>query len=88
MLLYEVLEVGMLIGFSIGWYWSIARMLRVRVAIGKSPVFVLFVCTGYMLGIGMKVALWHETGELSFLVWVYCWNLAVTSFDLALVLHF
>ena len=88
MLPYEIMEVGMLICFSIGWYWSIGRMLRIRAAVGKSPVFVLFVCTGYIFGIGAKVAIWRETGELSPLVWLYCWNLAVTSLDLALVLHF
>ena len=88
MSLYEILEVGMLICFSIGWYWSIGRMLKVRAAVGKSPIFVVLVCTGYVCGILSKLALWRETGEISPLIWLYAWNFAVTAFDLLLVLHF
>lgn len=85
---HDVLEVAMLTCFSIGWYWSIGRMLRIRAAVGKSPIFVLFVCTGYLCGIGAKAEMWRQTGEFSPVIWLYCWNLAVTSFDLALVLYF
>lgn len=88
MMPYEVLEIGMLVCFSIGWLWSVGRMLAIRRAIGKSPGSILFICSGYLCGIGAKTAMWHETGELSPLVWVYCWNLALVLFDLALVLHF
>ena len=88
MALNQSLETVMLLLFSVGWYWSIARMLRVRAAVGKSPAFVLCVCTGYACGIASKAALWAETGALSPLVWLYGWNFLVTSFDLMLVLYF
>ena len=85
---HEFLEAGMLLLFSISWYWSIAKMLSVRAAIGKSAMFVIFICAGYALGIGSKLVGWQQTGILSPLIWLYSWNLAVTLFDLALVLHF
>ncbi len=83
-----VLEAVMLICFSAGWYWSIARMLRVRAAVGKSPCFVVLVCAGYLSGILAKLTLWWETGELDLLILLYAWNCCVTALDLVLVLHF
>jgi len=85
---HEVFEATMLLFFSISWYWSIARMLRIRAAVGKSPFFVLLICAGYVFGIASKLALWQASGEFSPLIWLYAWNLAVTAVDLALVLHF
>ena len=82
------LEAFMLICFSAGWYWSIARMIRVRAAVGKSACFVVLVCAGYLSGILAKAMLWWETGDLSPLILLYAWNLCVTAFDLALVLYF
>ena len=88
MMRHEIFEAAMLLCFSVSWYWSIARMLRVRAAVGKSSFFVLLICTGYIFGIAAKLAVWQASGELSALVWLYAWNLAVTAVDLALVLHF
>ncbi|MGF1658008.1 MAG: hypothetical protein ACFCUS_01090 [Rubrimonas sp.] len=84
----ELFEAAMLICFSISWYWSIARMLKVRTAVGKSAFFVVLICTGYVFGLSAKLLAWRATGELSPLIWLYGWNLMVTAFDLALVLHF
>lgn len=84
----ELLEGLMLLCFSVSWYWSIARMIRVRAAAGKSALFVVLICTGYSFGIGAKLDVWVHGGALSPLIWLYCWNLCVTLADLALVLHF
>ena len=84
----ESFEAAMLLCFSISWYWSIARMLRVRAAVGKSAVFVLMICVGYVFGIASKLMAWWSGGGLSPVVWLYGWNLLVTIFDLALVVHF
>jgi hypothetical protein len=82
------LEAAMLICFSVSWYWSIAKMLRTRVAAGKSAFFVVLICSGYVFGVASKLALWRETGELSPLIYLYAWNLAVTLFDLFLVTRY
>lgn len=85
---HEVFESLMLLCFSCSWYFSIARMLRVRRASGKSAQFVMLICTGYVFGIAAKYFGWQTTGVLSPVVWLYAWNLLVTGFDLMLVLHF
>ncbi|MEL6266234.1 MAG: hypothetical protein AAFR52_11415 [Pseudomonadota bacterium] len=88
MTLYEILETSMLIAFSVGWYCSIWHMVRARRASGKSLHFVMLVCAGYLLGVFAKLAAWYETGELSWVVYVFAWNLLVTLADLFLVLHY
>ena len=88
MLPHEAFESLMLLCFSCSWYFSIARMLKVRRAVGKSAQFVVLICTGYVFGIAAKFYDWQATGDLSPVVWLYIWNLGVTGFDLALVLHF
>lgn len=84
----EVFEGIMLFAFSISWYWSIAKMLKVRAAAGKSPLFVVLIVSGYLFGIMSKVIIWQNTGEMSPLLYLYVWNLIVTFTDLLLVLHF
>lgn len=86
--LHETLEIGMLLCFSMGWYWSIAKMLRTRVVVGKSTGFVVIACVGYAMGLGSKVLAFAETGALSALVYVYLWNLSLILIDLALTLRF
>ena len=85
---HEVFESLMLLCFSCSWYFSIFRMLRVQRASGKSAQFVVLICTGYIFGIAAKYYGWQTTGTLSPVVWLYAWNLLVTGFDLALVVHF
>ncbi len=85
---YEIAEALMLIVFSASWDWSIARMLRVRAAVGKSPAFVTLIRVGHVFGVVSKLAAWRATGVLSDLVWLCSWNLLVTPLDLFLVLHF
>jgi hypothetical protein len=84
----EILEGMMLVSFSISWYWSVAKMLRSKVASGKSLLFVLMICFGYILGISSKLVAWQNVGVLSPLIWVYAWNLLVTAYDAALVVHY
>lgn len=84
----EALEGLMLVSFSVSWYWSIAKMVRTKVAAGKSLYFVLMICFGYVLGISSKLVAWQEFGDVSALIWVYTWNLLVTAFDALLVVRY
>lgn len=77
----EYLETAMLFAFSVGWYCSIAKMLRTRQASGKSLGFVGLVCLGYLCGVLAKTVIFYQTGQLSGIIYVYGWNLAVTAFD-------
>ncbi len=84
----EILEAMMLLSFSVSWYWSIVKMLRSKVAAGKSLQFVLMICFGYVLGISSKLVAWQDIGMLSPLIWIYALNLCVTTFDAALVIRY
>lgn len=84
----ELLEASMLVSFSVSWYWSIAKMLKSGQASGKSLCFVLMICFGYVLGIGSKLVAWQRLGDLSPLIWVYCWNFLITAFDAVLVVYY
>lgn len=84
----EIFEALMLICFSISWYWSIAKMLMLRIAVGKSVAFVALICAGYVAGIVSKLAEYDLTGELSPLIWLYIWNGIVVAVDLVLVVYF
>ena len=83
----DLLEGVMLFSFSFSWYWSIAKMLRTGQAAGKSALFVALICSGYVTGVASKIVGYETTGVLSPLIWLYLWNLAVTLFDLYLVLR-
>lgn len=81
----DMLEALMLFFFSIGWYWSIARMLRCGSTVGKSLTFVTFVTIGYGLGVAAHLIRLFEGGGAVFLLVVYAWNLLVVVIDLVLV---
>jgi len=51
----EILEMCMLIAFGCAWPVSIVKSLRVRTAVGTSPVFNIVVMVGYVCGILSKV---------------------------------
>ena len=82
----QLLESLMLLAFSTGWLFSIAKALRVRVASGKSIGFVCLIITGYACGVAAKLLLAFETGVLSPVVWVYAFNMLVCFVDLSLTL--
>jgi hypothetical protein len=50
----SVFETVMLICFGVSWPVSIAKTLRTKVVVGKSPLFMVIVCVGYACGIAHK----------------------------------
>ncbi|MEM6973563.1 MAG: hypothetical protein AAF577_12225 [Pseudomonadota bacterium] len=84
----QLLEIAMLISFSVGWYASIFHMLRTGEASGKSRQFIMLVTIGYAFGCAAKLAVWHDGGALSWVFYVYFWNGLVCLADLFLVMHF
>ncbi len=69
----------MLVCFGISWPISIAKSLRTKVVIGKSPAFMMVLCLGYASGIINKII--NPTG---WVVWLYVLNLVMVSTDLTL----
>lgn len=81
----NILEAGMLLSFSLGWYMSILKMLRTGKAVGKSTACVALVCFGYGAGLSAKLIEYSQSGTLNPIFWFYAWNGLVTAFDLFLV---
>ena len=79
----SIFEAAMLICFGVSWPVSIARSIRTRVVIGKSPVFMLIVAAGYLLGIIHKLLYARDI-----LVWLYAFNMSMVLFDFGLYLFF
>ncbi|MBN1270102.1 MAG: hypothetical protein JXB04_10975 [Kiritimatiellae bacterium] len=77
------LEVIMLVCFGVSWPISIAKALRTKVVAGKSPLFMLIVCIGYLSGIFHKL-LYSRDG----VVFLYAFNMVMVALDLALYLHY
>ena len=75
----SVLEAVMLICFGISWPVSIAKTLRTKVVVGKSPLFMAIVCAGYACGIAHK-ALY----AFDWITALYAVNLVMVAVDLSL----
>ena len=74
-----IFEVIMLICFGVGWPVSIAKSLRTKVVVGKSPLFMTIICLGYASGIVHKIV-----GDPDWVIALYAVNLAMVALDLAL----
>lgn len=83
----EILEAGMLLCFTAGWYWSILTMLRSKEPRGKATPFVLLTALGYMLGLSAKLWSWQSGDTLSHTALIYASNLSIVLVDLILVIH-
>jgi hypothetical protein len=70
----SVFEVLMLICFGASWPISIEKTIRTKRVDGKSPIFMIVVCLGYVSGIAHK------------LVFSFDWVIALYVVNLALVM--
>lgn len=75
-----IFESIMLLCFGISWPVSVYKSIRSRSTKGKSAVFIIAVILGYISGIIGKIV----NGEFSYVMVLYCFNLAVVSVDLGL----
>lgn len=75
----SIFEAGMLICFGVSWPVSIAKAIRTKVVRGKSPVFMVIVCVGYLCGLIHKFV--YSPDWVTFL---YGLNLVMVAIDLAL----
>ncbi|MBN1269183.1 MAG: hypothetical protein JXB04_06310 [Kiritimatiellae bacterium] len=76
-------EALMMICFGLSWPVSIAKALRTKVVAGKSPLFMLIVCLGYLSGILHKLLY-----NLDWVVILYTINMIMVATDLGLYLHY
>lgn len=79
----SLFESIMLICFGISWPISVYKSLTSRSTRGKSGVFIVAIIVGYISGICGKIM----SGQLNYVLALYCVNLAVVSLDLALFIR-
>ena len=76
---FSIWEVLFLLCFAVSWPISIAKSLRTKVVIGKSPIFMGLIILGYVFGIIHKLL--HNPDIVT---WLYVFNATLVSIDLAL----
>ena len=76
----QIFEFMMLACFGLSWPISVYKSIKCRSTQGKSIVFIIAIIIGYVSGIIGKIV----NDQLSYVLIVYCFNLAVVSIDLAL----
>jgi len=76
----EIFEIVMLICFGLSWPISVYKSLKSHSTSGKSLVFIIAIVIGYISGIIGKIV----GGQINAVLFVYCFNLIVVSFDLTL----
>ena len=76
----ELFESIMLICFGLSWPISVYKSITSHSTKGKSVVFILAIILGYIAGIIGKIA----SGQTTYVLIVYCFNLLMVSVDLGL----
>jgi hypothetical protein len=79
----SIFEVIMLLCFGISWPVSIAKTLRTKEVRGKSPLFLIIICAGYISGIIHKLLYSSD-----WVVYLYILNLLLVSADCALYFYY
>ena len=75
----SVFEAAMLVCFGISWPISIAKSIRIKQVVGKSPLFMAILCVGYVCGCIHKL-----TNSMDWIIGLYALNLVMVLIDLSL----
>ncbi len=75
----SIFEATMLICFGMSWPISIAKSVRTKVVAGKSPLFMLLLCFGYLCGIVHKLLYSRD-----WVILLYTLNMILVAIDLTL----
>ncbi|MBR4787022.1 MAG: hypothetical protein IK013_03985 [Bacteroidales bacterium] len=76
---FSIWEVLFLLCFAVSWPVSIAKSLRTKLVIGKSPLFMSLIILGYIFGIIHKSLYSNDI-----VIWLYVFNAVLVSTDLFL----
>lgn len=76
---FSVWEILMLLCFACSWPISIIKSLRTKVVLGKSPLFMIIIMTGYICGTIHKFLYNYDV-----VTYLYMFNFLLVSFDLGL----
>lgn len=76
---FSIWEVLFLLCFAVSWPVSIAKSLKTKIVIGKSPLFMSLIILGYIFGIIHKALYSNDI-----VIWLYVFNAALVTTDLIL----
>lgn len=76
---FSIWEILMLLSFACSWPISIIKALRTKVVVGKSPIFMVIIIFGYIMGVIHKVLYNYD-----WVTYLYVFNMLLVSFDLFL----
>ena len=76
---FSIWEVLFLLCFAVSWPLSIAKSLRTKIVIGKSPIFMSLIILGYIFGIIHQALYSHDI-----VIWLYVFNAVLVATDLVL----
>ena len=79
----SVFEVIMLICFGAAWPFSIAKAIRTKQVLGKSPLFLGIVSVGYLSGVIHKIIYARD-----WVIFLYVLNMVLIGIDLFLYFHY
>jgi hypothetical protein len=79
----SIFETGMLICFGVSWPVSILKTIKTKQVAGKSPLFLIIICAGYICGIIHKALFSND-----WVIILYIINLFLVSFDCFLYFYF
>ena len=80
---FSVFEVLMLACFACSWPISIIKAIRTKIVIGKSPVFMILLIIGYIMGVVHKILYSYDI-----VTYLYLFNMLLVSVDLILYLKY
>lgn len=75
-----IFESIMLVCFGLSWPISVYKSLKSKTTKGKSILFIFAIIIGYISGIFGKIL----NNDINYVLILYCFNLIIVSFDLAL----
>ncbi|HAJ79733.1 MAG TPA: hypothetical protein DCO75_08165 [Fibrobacteres bacterium] len=79
----SIFETGMLICFGVSWPVSILKTIKTKQVAGKSPLFLIIICAGYICGIIHKALFSND-----WVIILYIINLFLVSIDCFLYFYF
>lgn len=74
----QIFEVAMLICFGVSWPISVIKGIKSKSTNGKSLIFTIVIILGYICGLTSKII----SGNITYVVWLYLFNLLVVCVDL------
>ncbi|MDR1656627.1 MAG: hypothetical protein LBT47_03585 [Deltaproteobacteria bacterium] len=77
----NIFESAMMVTFGLAWPANILNSLRVKSSRGRTPVFLIIIIVGYLMGLTAKFI---SPNGLNYVAVFYLINLGMVSFDLFL----